>query len=99
MESLFIFAFGMMLSSASALSCIPCVPEECEDPGPCEYGKVLDPCQCCLICRKGPGEICGGPWNLQGVCAEGFACITLSGNPVMNLNGGGQEVGRCRKKY
>lgn len=40
----------------------------------CPYGVGKDHCACCDKCINGPGDKCGGPWNVYGGCAEGFKC-------------------------
>ncbi|XP_068202961.1 venom protein 302-like [Palaemon carinicauda] len=45
----------------------------------CPHGTVTDKCGCCLECAKGPGEVCGGIWNINGRCVEGYQCVKTPG--------------------
>nr|3ZXB_A Chain A, SINGLE INSULIN-LIKE GROWTH FACTOR-BINDING DOMAIN PROTEIN-1 [Cupiennius salei]3ZXB_B Chain B, SINGLE INSULIN-LIKE GROWTH FACTOR-BINDING DOMAIN PROTEIN-1 [Cupiennius salei]3ZXB_C Chain C, SINGLE INSULIN-LIKE GROWTH FACTOR-BINDING DOMAIN PROTEIN-1 [Cupiennius salei]3ZXB_D Chain D, SINGLE INSULIN-LIKE GROWTH FACTOR-BINDING DOMAIN PROTEIN-1 [Cupiennius salei] len=60
-------------------TCPECRPELCGDPGYCEYGTTKDACDCCPVCFQGPGGYCGGPEDVFGICADGFACVPLVG--------------------
>lgn len=40
----------------------------------CEYGVTISALCGIPECKKGPGEICGGPSDSWGVCAEGTYC-------------------------
>ncbi|GIX81490.1 IGFBP N-terminal domain-containing protein [Caerostris darwini] len=40
----------------------------------CEFGVVPDVCECCYTCAKGPGESCGGMFDLAGICWVGSIC-------------------------
>ncbi|CAH1251937.1 CRIM1 [Branchiostoma lanceolatum] len=65
-----------MVNGLAALSCIPCEERECEDPRPCRRNAVVkDVCGCCDVCARVKGEICGGPWGIDGICAEGLTCV------------------------
>ncbi|XP_064085798.1 venom protein 302-like [Macrobrachium nipponense] len=46
----------------------------------CPFGIILDHCECCRVCAKGPGEECGGPWDISGRCAKGFMCVPKPGD-------------------
>ncbi|XP_047489829.1 neuroparsin-A-like [Penaeus chinensis] len=39
----------------------------------CKYGVISGPCRDCQ-CAKGPGEECGGLFNLSGICVKGLYC-------------------------
>nr|ADD38120.1 Cysteine-rich motor neuron 1 protein [Lepeophtheirus salmonis] len=42
----------------------------------CSSGQALwDNCGICLRCAKARGERCGGPHNVDGMCASGLACL------------------------
>jgi len=58
---------------------LSCGPDACDKPcglvfcpSPEQQGKDL--CGCCHICLQGPGEKCGGPFNIEGQCATNLAC-------------------------
>uniref|UniRef100_A0A2I9LPX2 Venom protein n=1 Tax=Centruroides hentzi TaxID=88313 RepID=A0A2I9LPX2_9SCOR len=64
---------------ASANACDFCFNYECPSPPEdCPFGTVLDGCGCCLVCAKGEGEICGGVWDVEGICAEGLTCVEIN---------------------
>ncbi|GAB6024842.1 hypothetical protein CHUAL_009960 [Chamberlinius hualienensis] len=58
------------------------------DPKTCRYGTVSDICSFCQVCAKGPGEECGGIWNIGGRCGKGYFC---HGNPQ-----NWQRPGQCK---
>merc|ERR1719431_1057746 len=68
----------LSLPSLQALECRPCIPENCPDepdPFSCSSGELVrDLCDCCLICAKAEGDICGGDWDLLGRCASSLTC-------------------------
>ena len=37
-------------------------------------------CGCCDVCAKAEGEVCGGPWGKDGVCADNLTCEKLDPN-------------------
>ncbi|PRD29248.1 UNVERIFIED_CONTAM: Single insulin-like growth factor-binding domain protein-2 [Trichonephila clavipes] len=53
---------------------IECEDYDCMEVDDCEFGEVPDVCECCYACAKGPGESCGGMFDLAGTCAWGYAC-------------------------
>ncbi|KAF2363938.1 Insulin-like growth factor-binding protein IGFBP [Trinorchestia longiramus] len=59
----------------AGLSCPPCNRDDCPATPTCNWGVGTDPCACCNICLKGPGEVCGGPWYVEGHCGEGLQCV------------------------
>ncbi|CAG0894693.1 unnamed protein product [Cyprideis torosa] len=61
----------------SALSCSPCDLTYCDyvDESLCPAGIGKDVCGCCPQCLNGPGDSCGGPWNIAGVCGRGLKCV------------------------
>lgn len=71
-----------LLSAASAgvlladgLSC-DCGSSPCEAPVCCDSGYTVYPaCPCCRECAGGPGQKCGGLFNLAGKCAKGLYCF------------------------
>ncbi|XP_064085508.1 venom protein 302-like isoform X2 [Macrobrachium nipponense] len=57
------------------LTCLPCDQIICLQPVGCPYGYVKGVCSCCDVCAKGPGEFCGGEFNLFGKCGAGLKCV------------------------
>merc|ERR1711915_328120 len=41
-------------------------------PSTCIHGVLPTPCG--YVCKKGPGEICGGSGGQYGVCGDGLSC-------------------------
>ncbi|TRY71472.1 hypothetical protein TCAL_13025 [Tigriopus californicus] len=39
----------------------------------CKYGWEVDSCGE-TVCTKGPGEVCGGRFQIYGICGEGLMC-------------------------
>nr|XP_045613001.1 venom protein 302-like isoform X2 [Procambarus clarkii] len=68
----------LVIASCSGLRCFPCEQRStpCPDPSTlsCPWGTVKDICYCCDICGKGPGEECGGMWNMFGKCGRCLVC-------------------------
>nr|API81343.1 venom toxin [Hemiscorpius lepturus] len=68
-----------LVVSIYSLSC-PCWRERDKTkfcgppPTDCPLGTTHDACGCCTVCFKVQGEVCGGPWNVRGVCGEGLYC-------------------------
>ena len=59
-------------STKGPLSCTTCPPLSASE---CKSGQLTkDVCFCCDVCAKAEGETCGGPWNLDGVCADDLVC-------------------------
>ena len=53
-------------------SCATCSPLSASE---CKSGQLTKGiCSCCNVCAKAEGETCGGPWNIDGVCADNFFC-------------------------
>ncbi|KAA0203464.1 hypothetical protein HAZT_HAZT010688, partial [Hyalella azteca] len=75
------------------MSCLRCAEYDCQPlpPSTCQWGVGKDPCGCCDVCLKGPGEVCGGPWNTSGWCGEGLTCIEEKPDDF-------NSVGVCKKK-
>merc|ERR1712179_134844 len=72
-----VLALGLLLAVINrtlSLSCLPCHEVDCGAPPICSYGTTGSVCGCCDVCAKGPGEICGGPWDTSGTCVEGLEC-------------------------
>lgn len=40
----------------------------------CKYGIAMSSACGIVQCAKGPDELCGGPQNYLGICAEGMQC-------------------------
>ncbi|XP_068202958.1 venom protein 302-like [Palaemon carinicauda] len=71
----------VLTASTSGLRCAPCVASESRCPnsakeGECPYGIVTDICDCCFVCGQGPGDKCGGFWNVDGKCGTGLECVS-----------------------
>lgn len=63
------------------------------DASNCSTGVTTDPCGCCQVCARGPGEPCGGEGEDAGVCGTGLTCeIQAKTGDVMN----GRERGICK---
>ncbi|KAG7175831.1 Single insulin-like growth factor-binding domain protein-2-like [Homarus americanus] len=56
------------------LSC-SCSGAQCSYPANCRFGIEKDACHCCLVCKKAPGEVCGGPFDVDGHCGDGLVCF------------------------
>ncbi|KAF2356694.1 Growth factor receptor cysteine-rich domain [Trinorchestia longiramus] len=67
------------------LSCA-CNPRKCPVVTSCPYGSGLDPCFCCTVCNLGPGETCGGPFDIAGRCGMGLTCVKTRPRDI-NLEG------------
>nr|XP_053647259.1 venom protein 302-like [Cherax quadricarinatus] len=68
---------SLAVTSCLGLSCLPCDKSlHCRDPNTleCPWGIVTDLCNCCPVCGKGPGKMCGGPWNINGKCGRCLVC-------------------------
>ncbi|XP_020289105.1 neuroparsin-A-like [Pseudomyrmex gracilis] len=50
--------------------CLGC-GNECDK---CEFGYTISTLCGIRECRRGPGQICGGPSETWGVCGEGLRC-------------------------
>ncbi|XP_076038286.1 venom protein 302-like [Oratosquilla oratoria] len=44
------------------------------DESECKYGMGKDTCLCCDVCLNGPGETCGGLFDIDGKCGTGLRC-------------------------
>ncbi|XP_064085505.1 venom protein 302-like [Macrobrachium nipponense] len=78
-----IITIGLCVLTASTfgLRCAPCVESESRCPNSakpedCPYGIVTDICNCCFVCGQGPGDKCGGFWNVDGKCGTGLECVS-----------------------
>lgn len=40
----------------------------------CKGGKTTGVCNCCPVCAKVEGEVCGGEWEYLGKCDQGLHC-------------------------
>ena len=56
-------------------SCPICSPKLCPKPKNCKGGTVMDFCNCCLVCAKVEGELCGGKWMIEGTCDAKLTCV------------------------
>ncbi|XP_018008452.1 venom protein 302 [Hyalella azteca] len=86
------FLFGNIWSAAG-LTCA-CDKASCASvpPDACPWGVGMDSCFCCQVCLKGPGQTCGGPWNIKGRCGDGLECVRKTPGDF-NANG------ICKKLY
>ncbi|XP_076040846.1 venom protein 302-like [Oratosquilla oratoria] len=64
---------------SSGLTCFPCEDRKnCRnEPNYCTWGFTKGICGCCVVCAKGPGQKCGGDFNLDGTCAPGLTCVSF----------------------
>ncbi|XP_071447327.1 neuroparsin-A-like [Hetaerina americana] len=53
--------------------CQPCTDGNCDPPEDCLYGIKMDVCGR-MVCAKGPGQRCGGKFNMFGMCGDGTFC-------------------------
>ncbi|GAB6024847.1 hypothetical protein CHUAL_009965 [Chamberlinius hualienensis] len=94
--------FAASVSSyVEALTCMSCELVDCniKNLSKCKYGTVKDVCHCCDVCAKGPGESCGGMWEMEGKCATGLRCRTETPPPnePTTVADFGFITGRCVK--
>merc|ERR1711915_723242 len=60
------------LKSTKDPLCTTCPPLSASE---CKSGQLTkDACLCWDVCAKAEGETCGGPWSLNGVCADDLVC-------------------------
>ncbi|KAF2365280.1 Insulin-like growth factor-binding protein IGFBP [Trinorchestia longiramus] len=86
--------FCITIHSCCSLRCVPCGGKDrCPpDPPVCLSGLVSDVCECCLVCGKGEGEVCGGLWNMRGKCGDGLVCVKPQSYPEQAA----YPEGKCR---
>ena len=76
---LFFFSRLIMNLSAAYSSCpqscshVICIGEKALT-NFCKSGVVMDSCNCCHVCAKTEGDLCGGYMDIQGKCREEFHC-------------------------
>ncbi|XP_067012187.2 neuroparsin-A [Anabrus simplex] len=59
--------------SSSSL-CPPCEGDSCDvESADCQHGVVKDYCGR-KVCAKGPGQKCGGVFDILGKCGKGMSC-------------------------
>ncbi|XP_076371249.1 venom protein 302-like [Tachypleus tridentatus] len=81
MKTSYVFIVILLVCFTGAvytLTCRPCDLDRCPplDPSDCSAGTTTDECDCCKVCGKGEGELCGGPWHRwMGKCADGLTCV------------------------
>ncbi|XP_037084650.1 single insulin-like growth factor-binding domain protein-2 [Pollicipes pollicipes] len=66
-------------SPSSAMPHCSCTYKSCQPElrvFECPFGEGRDPCDCCRVCLKGPGEACS-PFDVA--CGRGFYCEPVSG--------------------
>ncbi|CAL4058651.1 unnamed protein product [Meganyctiphanes norvegica] len=75
---LFLFIFILLclvLEPSMSLSCGPCNRSACGSVRHCRHGSGRQGlCGCCRECLKGPGETCGGRWEMFGRCGRRLIC-------------------------
>ena len=56
-------------------------PDKCPKLANCTNGPAFDYrfCECCPVCAKGEGEVCGGRFHEQGTCVKGLVCSSDAG--------------------
>ena len=74
--------------------CGPCRLRNCPLVLYCPHGVVKDQCNCCNVCVRREGELCGNNRNIQGQCRDGLFCY--SGSPV--FNGYQYQQGVCQRQ-
>ncbi|CAL4097134.1 unnamed protein product, partial [Meganyctiphanes norvegica] len=84
-------------SRVLSLSCPgPCVRANCDlsRAQGCTAGILEggDPCGCCDVCAKDIGEVCGGPWDTSGICANWLTCLKDTSIPNFEFNAEGTCV-------
>jgi len=82
-----VLVLNEFIETTEALKCLPCKSRTCEKPAYCKGGLTKDVCNCCDVCAKVKGEVCGGPWNISGKCDKGLTCDNKNKN----------SKGKCRK--
>ncbi|XP_067120365.1 venom protein 302-like isoform X2 [Centruroides vittatus] len=87
---------GMSLKcrSCSEVDCVDKTEEDCPGVGVTKYG-----CACCYICAKKIGDVCGGPFDIFGICGRDLECVK---NPSPEGNNSAihsaNSKGICQKK-
>ena len=74
------------------LQCKPCAIDGCVGAIYCKGGKLRGACNCCDVCAKVEGEICGGKFYRFGRCDKGLRC-DLTGASFSS------PVGKCVKTH
>ncbi|XP_033639005.1 single insulin-like growth factor-binding domain protein-2 [Asterias rubens] len=64
---------AVCLQRCEGTICMDCEDMNCVEPD-CEYGTILDECDCCKVCTKGLDELCEGLMENYGKCSEGLYC-------------------------
>ncbi|CAK9304982.1 unnamed protein product [Gordionus sp. m RMFG-2023] len=64
---------SMMIIYVVTLSCS--CEDGCKTPVNCKGDVVKDVCNCCYVCAKVEGELCGGVFSEYGKCSQGFTCV------------------------
>jgi hypothetical protein len=66
------------VGKAVDMQCPPCEQIHCTPRRPnrlkCRGGVALGICNCCPVCAKVEGEMCGGAWDYLGKCDRGLVC-------------------------
>ena len=67
---LFLVVFGKPHNSRMSAWCFYAVENNPVEE--CVHGELTTPCG--VVCKKGPGDICGGSGDQYGVCGNGLFC-------------------------
>ncbi len=66
------------VGKAVDMQCPPCEQVHCTPRRAnrlkCRGGVTLGICNCCPVCAKVEGEMCGGAWDYLGKCDRGLVC-------------------------
>ena len=65
----------MSLHAQGTLRCDCKRAKQCIRPTSCPTGYRYDMCNCCEVCAKAEGEVCGGSNYVEGQCGHGMGCI------------------------
>ncbi|CAF4458561.1 unnamed protein product [Rotaria socialis] len=55
---------------------------------------IRDQCDCCTVCLRNENEICGGRFNVYGICEQDLLCYKSNTIPDKNLY---EQTGICVK--
>ena len=89
-----LFSFGLLLSVCPPCDPDACPPVTCGDP----EAIVYDNCDCCPVCGKLEGELCGGDRDVGGMCVSGLYCSYRLGSIFGSQRMGTCEPGMCGRE-